>query len=60
MWGERYGIASDPLPAFNRLDFGQVNTDELLAPVPTPQPREDPLVAPEIPGANAPIPGSRP
>lgn len=57
MWGERFGVASDPLPAFERLDFGQVNAEELLAPAPTPLPREDPLVPPSIPGANAPIPG---
>ena len=57
LWGERYGIASDPLPAFERLDFGQVNPEELLAPAPTPLPRTDPLVPPSIPGANAPILG---
>ncbi len=61
MWGERYGVASDPLPAFDRLDAGQVNREALLAPAPTPQPREDPLVPPAIPGANVPpIPGSQP
>ncbi|MFV9503357.1 MAG: SAF domain-containing protein [Oscillochloridaceae bacterium umkhey_bin13] len=61
MWGERYGVASDPLPAVERLDAGQVNVSDLLAPAPTPLPREDPLVAPQIPGANAaPVPGSRP
>ena len=60
LWGERYGLASDPLPAFERLDFGQVNGEALLAPAPTPPPRTDPLVPPQIPGANAPLPGSRP
>lgn len=59
IWGERFGLASDPLPAFERLDFGQVNAEELLAPAPTPLPREDPLVAPVIPGANAPIVGGQ-
>ena len=59
LWGERFGIASDPLPAFGRLDFGQVSAAQLLAPAPTPLPRTDPLIAPSIPGANAPIPGSR-
>ncbi|NTU80087.1 MAG: flagellar biosynthesis protein FlgA [Chloroflexales bacterium] len=57
LWGERYGITSDPLPAFDRLDLGQVNSEELLAPAPTPMPREDPLEPPCIPGANGPIPG---
>ncbi|HMQ30878.1 MAG TPA: SAF domain-containing protein [Chloroflexaceae bacterium] len=57
LWGERYGVASDPLPAFDRLDFGQVNTEELLAPAPAPLPREDALTPPAIPGANAPLPG---
>jgi hypothetical protein len=59
LWGERYGVASDPLPAFDRLDFGQVNPEELLAPAPTPLPRADPLTPPTIPGANAPIPGAK-
>lgn len=58
LWGERYGVASDPLPAFDRLDFGQVNPEQLLAPAPTPLPREDPLTPPTIPGANAPLPGA--
>lgn len=57
LWGERYGVTSDPLTAFDRLDFGQVNTEELLAPAPTPLPREDARIPPAIPGANAPIPG---
>lgn len=57
LWGERFGVTSDPLPAFDRLDFGQVNPDELLAPAPTPLPREDALTPPTIPGANAPLPG---
>jgi hypothetical protein len=58
LWGERYGLASDPLPAFDRLDFGQVNEEELLAPAPTPLPRANPLELPAIPGANSPLPGS--
>lgn len=58
LWGERYGVTSDPLPALARLDFGQVNPEQLLAPAPTPLPREDVLTPPVIPGANAPIPGA--
>lgn len=26
LWGERYGASSDPLPVFDRLDAGQLNT----------------------------------
>lgn len=63
LWGERYGLTSDTLPAMERLDAGQVNTEELLAPVPTLQAR--PELAEEagdtsIPGGNSAIPGSRP
>ncbi|RRR70781.1 MAG: flagellar biosynthesis protein FlgA [Candidatus Viridilinea halotolerans] len=40
LWGERYGIASDELPAFDRLDAGQITVPAMLAPAPTPLPRE--------------------
>jgi hypothetical protein len=53
LWGERYGVTSDPLPAFDRLDAGQLSVDALLAPVPTPLPREDLAV----PGTSTTIPG---
>lgn len=52
LWGERYGATSDALPALDRLDIGQVNVEELSAPVPTPRPDT------AIPGAGAGIPGS--
>lgn len=63
LWGERYGLTSDALPALDRLDAGQVAIDALLAPVPTPQPRPAPGAgdaAPRIPGSTSAIPGARP
>jgi hypothetical protein len=57
LWGERYGVTSDPLPAFDRLDAGQLRVDALLAPVEPPQPRVDELEDPAIPGADTSIPG---
>lgn len=66
LWGERYGLASDTLPAMERLDAGQVNTGDLLAPVPTPLPRleltgeGDEAAGAPIPGGSSSIPGSRP
>jgi len=53
LWGERYGAASDPLPALDRLDIGQVSLEDLSAPPPTPAP---PSAA--IPGAGGAIPGA--
>jgi hypothetical protein len=53
LWGERYGVTSDPLDALQRLDAGQVNLDALTAPVPTPQPRNES----GIPGGTV-IPGT--
>lgn len=41
LWGERYGVTSDSLPSFERLDAEQLSVPALLAPVPTPQPRSD-------------------
>lgn len=63
LWGERYGLTSDTLPAMARLDVGQVNSEELLAPVPTPQPRAELTEGAgetSIPGGDSAIPGSRP
>lgn len=54
LWGERYGVTSDPLDALSRLDAGQVTQPALTAPAPTPQPREG---AAPLPGARSPIPG---
>jgi hypothetical protein len=60
LWGERYGVTSDPLPAFDRLDAGQLRVDALLAPVEPPQPRaEDAEADAAIPGAGTSIPGER-
>jgi hypothetical protein len=47
LWGERYGSASAPLEALDRLDIGQVTLDALEAPA-----------AGDIPGAGGAIPGS--
>ncbi len=48
LWGERYGAASTPLEALDRLDIGQVTLDALKAPA-----------APDaIPGTSGAIPGS--
>lgn len=58
LWGERYGAGSDPLPALDRLDIGQVNAEELAAPVVAPAP--PPPGGAALPGANAAIPGGRP
>ncbi len=54
LWGERYGVTSTPLPSLDRLDIGQVNREDLRAPVPAPATAE-----PALPGATSPIPGSR-
>ena len=64
LWGERYGAGSDPLPALDRLDIGQVTREDLLRPAPTPLPAREaggggqPVGAPSIPGATGQIPGS--
>lgn len=58
LWGERYGASSELLPALDRLDIGQINGEELTAPVPTPRPADAP--ADRTPGASSPIPGARP
>ncbi|NJN14854.1 MAG: flagellar biosynthesis protein FlgA [Oscillochloris sp.] len=55
LWGERYGVGSDDLGALHRLDIGQVNYEQLTAPVTTP---EFPSDTPSLPGAGNPIPGS--
>lgn len=60
MWGERYGVTSDPLPSLGRLDIGQVNTEELLAPAPTPQVADEVSTDTAVPGTDTAIPGSRP
>lgn len=57
LWGERYGSTSDPLAFLSRLDAGQVNSTELTAPVPTPQPREN-AAETTVPGAASALPGA--
>jgi hypothetical protein len=55
LWGERYGSISDPLAFLSRLDAGQINSAELTAPVPTPQPTTG---SPALPGAAHALPGT--
>ena len=57
LWGERYGISSDELPALTRLDIGQVSVEQLTAPVAPPAEDAD---GDSIPGATSTIPGTRP
>lgn len=54
MWGERYGITSDPLPPMERLDIGQITVADLTQPAPTPLAGADTT----IPGADTTIPGA--
>ncbi len=56
LWGERYGVTSDDLPAMTRLDIGQVTMPDLTAPVPTPEARPAPEST--IPGSTSTVPGS--
>lgn len=55
LWGERYGVTSDDLPALTRLDIGQVTPSQLTAPVATPQPR--PTSGTTLPGSTSVVPG---
>jgi len=58
LWGERYGLSSDTLPALARLDIGQVSAEQLTEPV-APPASVDPQGA-AIPGSDSVIPGGRP
>lgn len=58
LWGERYGITSEPLGVLNRLDIGQVNHEDLTKPVPTAQPHPEGVSTSVLPGDSSVIPGA--